>query len=66
MLEQLGKDLASEFDDVEFIGLFHGENRSICTFNCNRTGATFCGNSLEELQKRVEYIRENFTPIVAS
>lgn len=63
MLEQLGKALAEEFEDVEFIGLFHGEDRSVCTFNCNRTGATFCGNTLEVLEKRISFIRENHSPL---
>lgn len=65
MLEQLGRDLAKQFEDVDFIGLQHGIHSSVCTFNCNRTGATFCGNTLEEVEKRIEYIRENFPPILA-
>jgi len=63
MLEELGKDLANEFEDVEFIGMFYSEKFSLCTFNCNRTGATFCGNSFDEIQNKIKYIRENFSPL---
>lgn len=63
MLEQLGRDLAKEFEDIDFIGLFHGETISVCTFNCNRTGATFCGNNFKDIEERLKNIRETFTPI---
>lgn len=65
MLEQLGKDIADLFEDVEFIGIFQGEGHlpPVCTFNCTRTGATFCGNSYEDIQKRLDFIRENYKPI---
>ena len=64
MLEQLGKDLAEEFEDVEFIGVQHGAgyHSSICLFNCTKTGATFSGNNLDTLQERLDFVRENMKP----
>ena len=63
MLEKLGKDLEKEFEDIEFIGVQKGLAYSICTFNCNKTGTTFCANSYEDIQKRLDFIRKNFKPI---
>jgi len=65
MFEQLGKALAEEFEDIEFIGMFpeSGFHPPICTFNCLQTGATFCANTPLEIQKRLSFIRKNISPI---
>lgn len=60
MLEELGKDMANEFEDVEFIGLMKGDVSTHLTFNCNKTGATFCGNTINEVEERLTFIRNNF------
>jgi hypothetical protein len=62
-LELLGKELASLYDDVDFIGIQEGIDRNVCMFNCNRTGATFCGNDPFTLGKRLEEIRTTFKHI---
>lgn len=64
MLEQLGRDMATFFEDIEFIGLQKGIEISICTFNCLRTGATFCANTVHDLETRLEFIREHHKPLV--
>ena len=59
MLDQLGKDLAEQFEDVKFIGVQRGDTRSILLFNCNKTGATFSGFTINEIEERLSSIRNN-------
>jgi hypothetical protein len=60
MLEELGRDMADVFEDVKFIGLMKGIDTTVLTFNCNKTGATFCGNTIHEVEERLTFIRNNF------
>lgn len=63
MLEELGKGLAEEFEDVKFIGLMRGDTKTIMLFNCNKTGATFAGFTMDEIEERLGFIRNNIKPL---
>ena len=65
MLEQLGEELEEILDDLHFIGVQSGVGSipDQCTFNCLRTGATIYGNSIDCLEERLEFVRNNYKPI---
>lgn len=58
-LKSYGKYLEKQFDDIHFIGIQEGLNSSIYLFNDKKTGATFCGNDIESIKNKLNYIRNN-------
>jgi hypothetical protein len=62
MLHNIGKELENQFEGIQFIGIQQGYGpiKDVCTFNCLKTGTTFCGNNESVVEERLNQIRNSF------
>jgi len=66
LLEEIGMEVASMYDDLRFDGVQRGGGTShpdMCHFTCLRTGASFIVDSPSDVQDRLQHIRKTFPQI---